>query len=163
MLAVVAVAAAALDPFPAPVSGMARASDGDSFRLGEDRVRLLGLDAPELAQNCTDASGRSWPCGRAARDRMAGLLARNPVDCRPEGRDQYDRLLARCTVGDRDLGAILVAEGLAISSGAYGGEQAEAQRQKRGIWAGGFDSPRSWRDDRARPQGWRGWLSGFGL
>ena len=163
MLAALAVVAAALDPPPPPVTGLARASDGDSFRLGDDRVRLLGLDAPELRQNCTDADGRTWSCGRAARDRMAALLAAGIADCRPEDIDQYDRLLATCMVAGRDLGATMVAEGLAVSSGRYWTEEAAARRARLGIWAGNFDAPRDWRDDHPRPQGAWGWLSALGL
>lgn len=163
ILAVLALVAAALDRPPPPVSGHARASDGDSFRLGEDRIRLLGLDAPELAQDCTDAGGQAWPCGRVARDRMAQLLAAGPADCRPEDVDQYDRLLATCRVGGRDLGSVMVAEGLAVSSGRYWTEEAAARSRGLGIWSGDFDAPRSWRDDHPRLQGFSGWLSGLGL
>lgn len=154
VLAGAALLAAALDqPLP-PVSGQARASDGDSFRLGETRIRLLGLDAPELAQQCDAADGTPWSCGRIARDRMAVLLSSGPVDCQPDGTDQYDRVLAICTVKGRDLGATMVAEGLAISSGSYWTEEAAARQARIGIWAGGFETPRNWRDDHARPQGW---------
>ena len=158
VLAGVALIAARLDPPPPPVAGTARASDGDSFRLGEDRVRLLGLDAPELGQQCTDRGGAAWPCGRVARDRMTALLAGGPVDCRPEDRDQYDRLLARCSVAGRDLGAVMVAEGLAISAGSYWQEEQAARASALGIWAGGFERPKDWRDDHPRPQGFLGWL-----
>lgn len=158
ILGLLALVAARLDPPPPPVSGQARASDGDSFRLGEDRVRLLGLDAPELAQTCAGADGAQWACGRAARDRMAGLLASGTVDCVPEDKDQYDRLLARCTVRGKDLGATLVAEGLAVSSGDYWREEQAARTTELGIWAGGFERPRDWRDDHPRPQGILGWL-----
>lgn len=161
ILAVLAVVAAALDRPPPPVAGLGRVSDGDSFRLGEDRIRLLGLDAPELAQDCTGADGRTWPCGRVARDRMAALLAAGPLDCRPEGTDQYDRLLATCAIAGRDLGATMVSEGLAISSGRYWTEEAAARDSRLGIWAGDFDAPRTWRDDHPRPQGIRGWLPGW--
>jgi endonuclease YncB( thermonuclease family) len=153
--------AAALDRPPSPVSGRGRASDGDSFRLGDDRIRLLGLDAPELAQACTNADGRNWPCGRVARDRMADLLAAGPADCRPEDVDQYDRLLATCLVAGRDLGGVMVAEGLAVASGRYWTEEAAARRDRLGIWAGDFAAPRTWRDDHPRPQGISGWLSGL--
>lgn len=153
-----ALVAARLDPPPPPVSGTARASDGDSFRLGDDRIRLLGLDAPELAQLCAAPGSGQWPCGRIARDRMAALLASGPVDCRPEDKDRYDRLLARCTIGGDDLGAFMVAEGLAVSSGDYWREEQAARAGKRGIWAGGFDRPSDWRDDHPRPQGILGWL-----
>lgn len=163
VLAVIAVVAAALDRPPPPVAGQARVSDGDSFRLGDDRIRLLGLDAPELAQSCTAADGQTWPCGRAARDRMAQLLAAGPADCRPEDTDQYDRLLATCSVAGHDLGATMVAEGLAISAGRYWTEEAAARDGRLGIWAGDFDAPRTWRDDHPRPQGISGWLSALGL
>ncbi|WP_303992204.1 thermonuclease family protein [Devosia ginsengisoli] len=155
--------AAALDLPPPPVAGLARVGDGDSFHLGEDRIRLLGLDAPELAQSCTTADGRTWPCGRTARDRMAQLLAAGPADCRPEDIDQYDRLLAICSVDGIDLGATMVAEGLAISAGRYWTEEAAARNDRRGIWDGDFDAPRTWRDDHPRPQGFRGWLSALDL
>ena len=158
-----ALVAAALDRPPAPVSGQARASDGDSFRIGSDRIRLLGIDAPELAQQCTDGAGRDWPCGRVARDRMADLLAAGAVDCRPEGYDRYDRLLATCFIGPQDLGATMVVEGLAVSAGPYWQEQVAAQQARAGIWSGDFDAPRDWRDDQASPRGAWGCFSAFGL
>lgn len=163
ILGAVAVLAAALDSAPAPVSGMARVSDGDSLRLGEDRIRLLGLDAPELSQLCSDADGHQWPCGRVARDRLAALLLTGPADCRPEDVDQYGRLLSTCLVAGRDLAAIMVAEGLAISSGRYGREEAAARQSRLGIWAGDFEAPRSWRDDNPRPSGRWSWLGAIGL
>tara|TARA_R110002020_G_scaffold41276_7_gene121674 strand:+ start:2245 stop:2781 length:537 start_codon:yes stop_codon:yes gene_type:complete len=158
VLAGVALLASWLDaPLPA-IAGAGRASDGDSFRLGEERVRLVGLDAPELAQTCQAAGAARWPCGRVARDRMASLLAAGAIDCQPEGRDRYDRLLARCALGGVDLGATLVSEGLAISAGAYFGEQNAARTARRGIWAGGFDAPADWRVDHPRSSGLLDWL-----
>ena len=158
-----ALVAAALDRPPPPVSGLARASDGDSFRLGDDRIRLLGLDAPELAQDCTAENGQTWACGRAARARMAELLAAGPADCRPEEIDQYGRLLATCSINGRDIGATMVAEGLAVSSGRYWTEEATARNARLGIWSGDFAAPRTWRDDHPRPQGISGWLSALGF
>jgi endonuclease YncB( thermonuclease family) len=158
VLAGVALLANWLDPPPPPVAGAGRASDGDSFRLGADRVRLLGLDAPELSQHCANAAGARWPCGHAARDRMAGLLASGPITCQPQGRDRYDRLLARCTINGHDLGATLVSEGLAISAGDYWTQQQEARKARRGIWVGGFDKPADWRDDHPCPPGLLDWL-----
>ena len=155
--------AAALDQPPPPVWGQGRVSDGDSFRLGKERIRLLGLDAPELAQQCARADGQAWPCGRAARDRMAQLLAAGPADCRPEDADQYDRLLATCIVAGRDLGGTMVAEGLAVAAGRYWIEEAAARRDRLGIWAGDFEAPRNWREDHPSPLGIWGWLAALGL
>lgn len=161
LLAGAAYVAARLDPPPPPVSGSARASDGDSFRMGDARVRLLGIDAPELAQNCDAANGGQWPCGRAGRDRMSQLLGSGTVSCVPEGRDQYERLLAVCTVGVRDIGATMVAEGLAIAVDRYGREEAAAKVARKGIWQGGFETPRNWRNDHPRPQGIMSWMGDF--
>jgi endonuclease YncB( thermonuclease family) len=152
LFAALAVVAAWLDPPPPPLSGSARISDGDSFRVGDQRVRLLGLDAPELRQTCDTPEG-SWSCGEAARDRLASLLHEGEVNCRPEDTDRYGRLLARCSVGEIDPAAQLVAEGLAIASGDYWREESEAKAAARGIWQGGFQLPRDWRDDHPRGQG----------
>ena len=163
ILAGLALVADGLDRPPQPAPGRARVSDGDSFHLGADRIRLLGLDAPEMNQYCTTADGRDWPCGRQARDRMAALLAAGPAACHAEDVDQYQRLLATCRVGDDDLGAIMVGEGLAIASGRYRAEEAAAREQGLGIWSGDFDAPRQWRDDHPRPQGLGGWLAAWGF
>ena len=40
--------------------------DGDTIDMSGTRIRLIGIDAPESAQSCTDADGRPWLCGRAA-------------------------------------------------------------------------------------------------
>lgn len=125
-------------------------------------MRLLGIDAPELAQNCTTSDGRQWACGKTARDRMSKLLAAGAVDCRPQGNDQYGRLLAHCSVAGRDIGATMVSEGLALASGEYWTEEGAARKARRGIWAGDFEAPRTWRDDHPRPQGFLGWTGLFG-
>ena len=123
------------------------AADGVSLRLRGDRIRLLGLDAPELDQVCWDAAGKEWSCGRTAQQRLAGLLGEGPADCQPLGPDKYGRTLAKCSVGGRDLGTALVAEGLAIAYGDYDREQAAARMAKSGMWQGRFIDPRQWRDE----------------
>jgi endonuclease YncB( thermonuclease family) len=163
ILAGAAIVAAYLDPGPSRVSGNARASDGDSFRLGDQRVRLLGIDAPELGQSCDDGNGNDWSCGQASRNRMAELLRQGRVDCQPEETDRYGRVLAYCSVNEQDLGGVMVSEGLAIASGAYWQEESAARDAKAGIWQGGFERPRDWRQDNTgQVSGW-GWLSILGL
>lgn len=139
--------AARLDPLPPPYEGVARASDGDSLRLAGVRIRLIGIDAPELDQICWDGGGAEWPCGRASRDRLAAMLEGRPAACAGHGRDKYGRVLATCTVAGRDVGAALVAEGMALSYGDYAAEQARARAAGAGIWQGRFVEPRQWRDE----------------
>ena len=45
------------------IAGHAEVTDGDTLRIGATRIRLTGIDAPELAQTCTGQSGKEWPCG----------------------------------------------------------------------------------------------------
>lgn len=111
--------------------------DGDSFSFAGQRVRLLGIDAPELGERCPSASGASWPCGPAARDRLRALAAPHGLVCRTSGRDAYKRLLARCRAGGADVAAMLVQEGLAANIGPYAAQEGEARDARLGIWAGG--------------------------
>ncbi len=140
------VAAALNDRFNRPLEGIAEAIDGDSLRLGAEEIRLAGIDAPEFRQSC-GVKGRETPCGRLARQALVTLLRAGPVSCRGEGRDKYDRLLARCEAAGRNVAAAMVRQGLAVSDGAYLFEEAAAQKEKRGIWAGPFQPPAEWRKD----------------
>lgn len=135
-----------LDPLPPPLSGRAIASDGDSLRLGRERIRLWGIDAPELDQICWSDTGQEWPCGRTAHAALRDRLSAGRVDCRARGTDKYGRVLATCSVFGTDVAALLVAEGLALARNAYGSEERAARAARRGLWQGRFSDPKSWRD-----------------
>mgnify|MGYP001207594184 CR=1 FL=1 len=139
--------AARLDPLPAGLTGRAQASDGDSLRIGADRVRLTGLDAPELDQTCWRADGTQWSCGREARELMRTLLSRGDIACTPSGTDRFGRHLATCEVAGADIAAAMVEAGLAVARDDYRAEESQAKRARRGIWAGRFTDPRQWRDE----------------
>ncbi|MEL6504414.1 MAG: thermonuclease family protein [Pseudomonadota bacterium] len=125
-------------------TGAAIAVDGDSLQMGGKRLRLSGIDAPELAQTC-DVAGRLWPCGRQARASLRRLIAKD-LSCTTTGLDRYDRHLVRCTAGGKDIGAAMVAAGMAVSYGAYGAQEAAARAAKRGLWRGNFTRPQAWRE-----------------
>ena len=128
-----------------PIRGFAYAVDGDTLRLGGRRVRLLGIDAPELAQTCTNPHGGAWACGEAARALMVDTIGGRQVICQPDGYDRYRRILAHCEVGGTDIQALMGSHGLAVADGGYGGEQQQAAADKRGIWDGSFMLPSLWR------------------
>jgi endonuclease YncB( thermonuclease family) len=52
-------------PSSADVSGEPTVIDGDTLVVTGERIRLQGIDAPELHQTCT-AYGQEWACGRTS-------------------------------------------------------------------------------------------------
>jgi endonuclease YncB( thermonuclease family) len=158
-----AVGATHYGPQAPPFSGPATVADGDTIRVNGERVRLIGIDAPELEQSCTDANGAAWSCGRAARDKMVALAAGDEVSCRPDGRDRYGRTLAVCTAGNVDLGRAMVQAGLAVADGGYLAEAETARSARVGIWGGSFINPAQWRRQGGNsPAGnFMAWLRGW--
>lgn len=126
------------------LTGDFRVVDGDSLQNGDDRIRLVGIDAPELQQICTSQSG-AYRCGIEARDFLQGLIKGGRPDCYVEGLDKYNRLLAECFVDKTNLNSQLVSSGWAVSYGSYGWQEGLARSEKRGLWQGEFDMPQEWR------------------
>ncbi|WP_411037080.1 thermonuclease family protein [Shinella sp. BYT-45] len=133
------------------IAGTARAADGDTLTLEGHRVRLVGIDTPEMTQVCK-RDGADWRCGVAARSRLAELLRAGPVTCRTQGTDRYDRWLARCETAGGDLGERMVREGLAVAYGGYEDEERFARAERKGLWGSEFDMPQDWRRMNGRPQ-----------
>ena len=90
-----------------------RVWDGDSIRLGTTRqseaVRIFNIDAPEIEGQCayeTDLALQS-------KIRLAELLKGQRIEILHQVTDRYGRTLAAIRVEGRDVGDILVSEGLA--------------------------------------------------
>jgi endonuclease YncB( thermonuclease family) len=143
-------------PAGEPVSGLARAADGDSLEIDGQRIRLFGIDAPELRQLCQN-SGGEIPCGLEARDALAALVRGKTVTCTPEEAERsYDRIVAICrTDSVSDFSETMIRDGHAIellahSRGQYAAAERSAKDAKRGIWAGHFERPGQWRERMGR-------------
>ncbi len=78
-----------------------RVVDGDTIRLGGERIRLRGIDTPELSE----------PQGPSAKQRLEELLRSGSIRIVPHGRDVYNRLLADVFVNEQDVAEILRSEG----------------------------------------------------
>nr|WP_281432996.1 thermonuclease family protein [Microvirga terrestris] len=127
------------------MEGRAQVTDGDTIRIGEARIRLKGIDAPEMEQRCSK-DGRSYACGVSARRALIDLVSGETVRCRAIGRDRYQRILARCTVHGIDIGTQMVENGWALSYGRdYDTEEARAHERGLGLWEGEFERPQDWR------------------
>ena len=128
----------------APLSGIGRSIDGDSLMVGQQEVRLFGIDALEFTQTCT-REGQPWACGSAAADQLSKLMSGKQVTCVSVGVDKHRRVLARCSVGATDLNRTMVATGYALAYRRYSKDyisaEDSAKAAKRGIWSGTFQLP----------------------
>jgi len=89
------------------IAGRPAVSDGDSLTVGAERIRILGVDTPEIACQC------EREC-RAARDAKAfteKAISSGRVEIERTGRDRYGRTLARVYVDGNDLAALIIAAG----------------------------------------------------
>ena len=110
--------------------------DGDTLTALTDnkrqfKVRLHGIDAPELGQ----------PFGQASKRALSDLVFGKQVTLHTTGTDRYKRTLARVTVGDIEVAAQMIVTGHAWHYSRYDHtaalEAAErnARAARRGLWA----------------------------
>ena len=129
MLAAVVLLLLARAAAPVPVAaaerlaGIARVVDGDTLDVAGVRVRLKGVAAPE----------RHEPGGEAAKAFVVELVEGRTVVCELTGERTRGRRVGYCQRDGRDVGAEVIAAGLArdcprYSGGRYAGvERPEAE------------------------------------
>jgi endonuclease YncB( thermonuclease family) len=135
------------------IAGRARIIDGDTLDIADERIRLIGIDAPEDGQVCLDGA-REWRCGDHAAAALEALTEGAPIRCEVYGRDRYQRALAVCYADHVDLNSAMVRagaalawypDGTAVPGPSYAAEQTEAELVGVGVWRGEFIPPWEWR------------------
>ena len=121
-----------------------RVIDGDTVDLADaeqklHRVRIVGMDAPELAQ----------PYGRAAKSALAELILHKEVQVLPAGVDKYGRELAQLrydtSFGQLDVAETMISNGHAFSwGGAHYKAQEYAAAHRLGVWSDARFQERPW-------------------
>lgn len=101
-------------PPPIPVSkrlqGRAYVIDGDTIVVQKIKVRLAGIDAPELDK----------PWGQKSKWEMVRICKGQTLNVELTGETSYDRLVGTCYLPDgRDIGAEIIKAGLALDGGYY--------------------------------------------
>lgn len=136
---------------PTSVVGTASVVDADTLDIHGQRIRLVGVDAPESGQKCR-ANGKLVRCGTNAANALDTWIDRNPVACIIEGKDRYDRLLGECSVRGQSVQEWLVVNGHALAYRSYSTEyvpaELKARKAKAGIWSSEFVAPWDWRKGR---------------
>jgi micrococcal nuclease len=165
VLCVIAGQAVAAPP-PATTTGkVVSVHDGDTVTVRTDdgqtlKVRLQGIDAPELRQ----------PFGNRSRDELSALVKGKPVTLVEHGRDKYGRTLANVMVDGVDANARQVATGMAWhyerfdKSPGLARAQSTARAARRGLWGDAAPvAPWEWRSqEQARRKASRGLPAGAG-
>ncbi|MFM8577465.1 MAG: thermonuclease family protein [Planctomycetaceae bacterium] len=152
--AMVAAAAAIIGPCATrPEKGRAiwrveTVHDGDTVSCLDpsgrlQKIRLVGIDAPELDQ----------PHGRASRGALAAKIG-GDVLVEERGRDRHGRLLGRLFVENRDVNLEMVTDGHAwaftgfADDGILNAAENAARAARRGLWADlSAISPSRWRQE----------------
>ncbi len=121
--------------------------DGDTVSIN---LRAKGMDAPELRQQCQDARGKCYPCGKVAKDALGALLGSGKVRVRVWESDRYGRPVVTLYADGKDVHLEMIRQGQAVAYRQYLPEElrplylaaeSEAKAAKRGIWAGQFIEP----------------------
>ncbi len=130
--------------------------DGDTLILATgERVRLIGVDAPEQEGPYTRAEPFGAESAAFARRLAEGRRVRLAFDA--ERRDAYGRTLAYVAVGDLDLNAELIRQGYARAYRRFPHRrldefvrlEGEARAARRGLWGAAAPAPGSPRRDRS--------------
>lgn len=141
------------------IIGTATVIDGDTIVIAGEHIRLAGIDAPERGQTCWPPRYLKFyvvyyhlPCGEDASRDLRKIVGSAAVVCKSIGHDRYGRTVAPCgTASTPDIGEAMVRSGLAVRYPKYDSEcryclaEAEARSERRGLWAGEFETPWIWR------------------
>jgi endonuclease YncB( thermonuclease family) len=124
-------------------------TDGDTIKFNNKKIRLHGIDTPEIKQLCKNKNGEDYKCGVKAKLALINLISSHQVKCSIHGKDRYKRLIATCFVKNININEWLVKKGWALAyrrySEDYVDEELFAKNNKLGLWKGDFLEPWKWR------------------
>jgi micrococcal nuclease len=131
---------------PSGTVPVTKVTDGDTIRViyqgHDERVRLIGVDTPEVPWYGGDEECYGVKAGLYARQRLAGRSVRLVFDA--ERRDRYGRLLAYLYLGPELFNLTLVRLGYATAdpvppdirmASRFAAAEAQARSARRGLWS----------------------------
>ena len=133
-------------PVGAETVPVTKVTDGDTihvtFHGADERVRLIGIDTPEVDWYGGAAECYGEEAGLYARRRLSGRTVALVFDSAP--RDRYERLLAYVYVGGELINLTLVEQGFAtadpvapntVMADVFTRAEREARAAGRGLWS----------------------------
>lgn len=126
------------------IQGKAKIIDGDTIHIGKNKIRLHGIDAPEINQTCS-IRDQLWNCGIKSSKVLESIILESEVKCKIMNIDRYKRLVAVCLVNETNINQYMVRNGWAIAYRYYSldyiSDEKIAKKNKTGIWQGKFKNP----------------------
>ena len=133
----------------ADITGKPRVIDGDTIEIAGERIRLHGIDVPEMKQTCKTSKGKEQLCGVLAKQALEMLVRGQDITCKGDTRDRYKRLIAVCYVGPLNINEQMVTDGWALAYRKYSKDYVRAETfakaRREGMWRTEFVLPWDWR------------------
>ena len=139
------------------IIGLPKVIDGDSIHIKSYKIRLEGIDAPEISQKCKKpylkiiffTFQKDYYCGQVSKKKLIQKIGNKSVKCILLGKDRYKRYLAKCIKDTVNLNRWMVRNGYAVAyrkySKQYVLDENFAKEEKLGLWKGTFIKPEKWR------------------
>ena len=142
------------------IIGIPKIIDGDTIYINEYKIRLEGIDAPEMRQECkkerlkiSSIVGftfyKNYSCGEVSKENLEVKIDGSKIKCISSTKDKYKRYLAKCFKGKINLNRWMVRNGHAVAyrkySKLYVPDEDFAKEKKLGLWRGSFVKPEKWR------------------
>lgn len=126
---------------PRQIYGKVQVLDAVTFEFvkSQQTVRLAAYEAPRLAQTA-HSNDVDWPVGQVSRAWMILRTLGQDVNCAPIARNSNRMMIAHCFVGETNLAATAIAEGIGYAYNYPGEPHVPAyfdiERRARGLGYG---------------------------
>ena len=142
------------------IIGIPRIVDGDTIHINEYKIRLEGIDAPEIKQKCKKAKLKissifgftfyeNYECGKVSKENLEVKVNKSKIKCISSSKDRYKRYIAKCFKDNINLNRWMVRNGHAVAYRRYSKDyildEDFARENKLGLWRGKFLNPEKWR------------------
>ncbi len=142
------------------IIGIPKIVDGDTVYINNYKIRLEGIDAPEMKQKCKKEKLKissiigytfyeDYYCGEHSKENLEAKVKGSNIKCISFTKDRYKRYLAKCFKGEINLNRWMVRNGHAVAYRRYSKEYIPdedfAKQNKLGLWQGKFLKPEKWR------------------
>ena len=146
--------------FAIEISGVPKIVDGDTIHIKSYKIRLEGIDAPEMRQKCkkeklkiSSTIGftfyKDYYCGKESKKNLEAKVDGSKIKCVSSSRDRFKRYLATCFKEKLNLNQWMVRSGNAVAYRRYSKkyilDEDFAKQNKLGLWRGKFLIPEKWR------------------